>query len=89
MADTDETGLMLANGLEAAFVGLVYRFNILDPIACYDYDQVIQGLIEDGCTEEEAIEHFEYNIIGAWVGDRTPCFIRRMSLDDAIEQVEA
>jgi len=26
-------------------------------------------------SEEESIEFFEYNQIGAWVGDYTPCFI--------------
>ena len=30
---------------------------------------------EDGMTEEEAIEYFEFNQIGAWMGDNTPCFI--------------
>lgn len=81
-------GLVLANGLEAAFLGLIIRFNVLDPIACYDYDRVIQTFIEEGMTEEEAIEHFEYNVIGAWVGERTPCFIRQMPLEQAVEETE-
>ena len=84
----DNEGLVLAHGLEAAFLGLVMRFNVLDPIACYDYDLVIQSFIEEGMTEEEAIEHFEYNVIGAWVGERTPCFIRQMPLEQAIEEAE-
>tara|TARA_R100001086_G_C11757397_1_gene237114 strand:- start:607 stop:723 length:117 start_codon:yes stop_codon:yes gene_type:complete len=25
---------------------------------------------------EEAVEYFEFNIIGAWVGETTPLFIR-------------
>lgn len=81
-------GLVLADGLEAAFLGLMMRFNVLDPIACYDYDLVIQSFIEEGMTEEEAIEHFEYNVIGAWVGERTPCYLRRMPLEQAIEEAE-
>jgi hypothetical protein len=31
--------------------------------------------MDDGMTDEEAIEYFEYNQIGAWVGEQTPCFI--------------
>lgn len=27
-------------------------------------------------TNEEAIEYFEYNIIGAYVGEKTPTFIQ-------------
>ena len=80
--------LLLADGLEQAFVGLVVRFNVLDPIACYDYDKVIAGYMEDGMTEEDAIDYFEYNVIGAWVGERTPCFIRQMPLSQAIEEAE-
>jgi hypothetical protein len=32
-------------------------------------------MIADGMTEEEAVEYFDFNQIGAWVGDRTPCFL--------------
>ena len=84
----DEKGLLIADGLDHAFVGLMMRFNVLEPIACYDYDRVIEGYIEEGMTEEEAIEFFEFNVIGAWVGERTPCFLRRMTLDEAIETTE-
>ena len=83
-----EDGLLLADGLEHAFIGLVMRFNVLDPIACYDYDEVIAGYIREGMTEEEAVEFFEFNVIGAWAGERTPCFIRRMPLSQAIEEAE-
>ena len=84
----DEKGLLIADGLDHAFVGLMMRFNVLEPIACYDYDRVIQGYIEEGMTEEEAVEFFEFNVIGAWVGERTPCYLRRMTLDEAIEATE-
>lgn len=82
-----QMGFLLANGLGAAFVGIVERFG-QPPIACYDYDRVIQLFTEEGMTEEDAIEHFEYNVIGAWVGERTPCYLRRMSLTQAIEKAE-
>lgn len=32
--------------------------------------------IED-IKNEMAIEHFEYNILGAWLGEYTPIFIRK------------
>jgi hypothetical protein len=80
-----EKGLVIADGLDQAFIGLMLRFNVLEPIACYDYDRVIQGFMADGMTEEEAVEYFEFNVIGSWVGDRTPCYLRRMSLDEAVD----
>jgi len=27
-------------------------------------------------TEDEAREYFDFNTIGAWYGETTPCFIR-------------
>ena len=69
-----------------AFVGIVMRFGQDTPIACYDYDKVIAGYIADGMTADEADEYFEYNVLGAWVGGGTPCFIRRMSLEQAVEE---
>ena len=86
MPDMDDEGLVLADGLDHAFVGLVHRFNVLAPIACYDYDAVIAAFVAEGMTEEEANEHFEYNVIGAWVGERTPCYIRHMTVEEAIER---
>lgn len=56
--------------------GIGIRFG-QEPIIMYDYDKVITQLIKDGMSEDDAIEWFDYNIIGAWVGDRTPGFIVR------------
>lgn len=73
LAFSEET--ILYDGLEDAFIGVSFRFG-QEPIACYDYDKVIEGLTKDGMSEEEAVEYFDYNIIGGWVGDYTPCFIK-------------
>jgi len=80
--------LWLADGLEEAFLGLVMHFQTIYPIACYDYHKVLEIFMRDGMTEEEAIEHFEYNVIGAYVGDRTPCYLTLMTLEEAIELEE-
>jgi transcriptional regulator len=42
----------------------------------YDIDEVINILIRDGMDVDEAIEYYEYNIAGAYVGENTPSFIR-------------
>ena len=59
---------------DPAFVGYVSRFG-MEQIACYDYELVIEVLMDTDMTHEEAEEYFHYNIIGAWVGDDTPCYI--------------
>ena len=62
--------------LEEALVGVVSRFGQAD-IACYDYQKVIEIYIQQGMSREEAVEYFEYNTLGSWLGETTPCFIRK------------
>ena len=47
----------------------------MPPIACYDKDKVIARLRDDGMNWEEAVEFFEFNQLGAWMGEKTPCFL--------------
>ena len=43
---------------------------------CYDQDKIISKLIREAqLTWDDAIEHFEFNIKGAYVGEDTPCFL--------------
>jgi len=59
---------------DAAIIGVVTRIGL--EAVCYSTDRIIDILIEkDGMTEEEAIEHFDYNIAGSYVGEHTPVFL--------------
>jgi hypothetical protein len=78
----EETGLTLltADGFDEAIVGVARQFT--KTFVLYDLERVLQILMRDGLTREEAEEHFEFNIVGAFVGDATPAFlIRREQLD--------
>ena len=64
------------NGFDDCIAGVVERINQPN-ILCYDLDKVLKKLVnEHGMTEEEALEYWSYNQLGAWVGDTTPCFLR-------------
>lgn len=64
---------LFADGFDAALIGYVQRGAAT--VALYDARKCIEILItEDGMTVEEAIEFFDYNVLGAWVGDGTPAF---------------
>lgn len=66
---------LLMDGYDCAIVGVVTRF-AQPPIVCYSKDKIIDMLIiDDGMSYDEALEFFEFNQLGAWVGDTTPCFI--------------
>ena len=40
----------------------------------YDFHKCVEILMKD-MTEEEAIDHMEYNDTGAYVGNNTPIFL--------------
>jgi hypothetical protein len=74
----EEPELIKVDGYDDCFLGVVNRFGS-NPIMCYDREKIISNLRDDGMTEEEAEEFFEFNIIGAWVGESTPCFLTKYS----------
>lgn len=79
-SDNDDDLLLFADGLDDALIGVVERFG-MPPVALYDRDKVIEHFAAEAGddTEEpylEAEEHFGFNVIGAWVGERTPAYAR-------------
>jgi hypothetical protein len=66
--------VMEPNYLDAAIVGVVRRIGL--EAVCYNTDKVIELLMEhDKMSYEEALEYFEFNMIGSWVGEHTPVFL--------------
>lgn len=70
--------MVLMDGHDDCICGIVSRFG-QPPIVCYDLEKVIAQLVEDGMSEDEAYEFHEFNQLGAWVGDTTPCFLQKFS----------
>lgn len=64
----------LAEGFEDAFIG--YGLQQHSHVAVYDTERCISIIqLRDGLSENEAIEHFQFNVQGAYVGESTPVFI--------------
>ena len=68
-----EEELLFADGYDEAIIGVGQRFN--ETFVVYDKRKVLAVLMRDGMTLEEAEEFFDFNIIGAYVGNRTPAFV--------------
>jgi hypothetical protein len=67
---------LLCDGFDEAIIGMAERIN-LGPIVAYDVDKMLKIMVErDGMTYEEAMEYFDYNILGAWLGENTPVYIQ-------------
>jgi hypothetical protein len=63
--------LLFADGYDDCIIGLSFREDKL--VVLYSTLKVIENLME-AMSEEEAWEFFEFNIAGAYMGERTPVF---------------
>ena len=68
--------IMKMDGYDDCLLGVVEMFG-KEPLLCYDKNKVLDRLMGDGMDLEEAHEYYEYNMLGAWVGVCTPCFISK------------
>ena len=70
--DHTEDGLLFADGLDDALVGICPNSLRL----VYSRTKVIEVFIQDdGMTEQDAVEYAEHNTFSAYVGNQTPIFI--------------
>ena len=69
---------------DKAIVGIIKRSEKLSKesdtpgteMVVYDYEKVLQGLIDDGMEDrDEAVEWYQFNIIGTYLGEQTPAFL--------------
>jgi hypothetical protein len=71
--DDESNGLLIMDGYDDCIVGIAEQFNRV--FVVYDRTKVINKLVEQGMTLEEAEEFHEFNQANAWHGDHTPAFI--------------
>lgn len=68
-------GLLKMDGFDDCIVGICERYG-MDSVLAYDREKVIDKLVtRDGMTQDDAEEFFQYNQIGAWMGEKTPVFV--------------
>ena len=59
--------VLIADGFDDAIIGIAERYG-MNPVVLYDKHKCIKIMQDrDGMTEEEAIEFFYYNIVGAYM----------------------
>lgn len=85
IADYNEEAL-LVTGFDQAIIGMCEQFGN-NPVVAYDREKCIEILMKDfasdvdeGESYEEdlhtlAVEHFEFNVVGSFVGENTPVFL--------------
>lgn len=61
---------------DCCILGVAFRCG-MEPVVLYDKQEVVNSLMLGGMDLEEALEWFEFNTAGAYVGPRTPMFLER------------
>jgi len=66
--------IVYPTGFEDCIVGVAEKFGG-PPVAVLDLEKILSKLRKEGMTYEKAIEYFEYNILGSYVGEQTPVYM--------------
>ena len=66
--------LLFADGYDDAIIGVCGGFD--SGRVVYDIEKMICICVsKDGMSEEDATEHIYYNVIGSYVGEKTPIYM--------------
>lgn len=68
--------------LDDAIVGITDDVISSEKRYIYDYDKCVEVFMTKGLTEEESIEWIHFNIIGAYLGKKTPIIMRKEYEDE-------
>lgn len=62
--------VVVLDGHNEAIIG----FDTEAECVIYDYHKIIENLVKDGCSDEDAREYYEYNVARAlpYMGERRP-----------------
>ena len=72
--------MLFADGFEDALIGYIERAG-MPSIACYDKFKCID-ILSKAMPYDDAFEYFYFNVVGAYVGENTPCFLTRITDED-------
>lgn len=68
---TGDEELLFADGFDAAIIGV----DVVSNRVVYSHGLMMEVLVLEGMTAEDAMEHLDFNVLGAYVGERTPIYI--------------
>lgn len=80
-------GTLKADGFDAAIIGI--DFNYEPAKLVYSKQAMIEVLIEDGMSLDDAIDYLEYNVFFAYVGEGTPIYIDTGTPDEVLDLLDS
>lgn len=66
---------LLVDGFDTAIIGTSECMRVV-----YSIEKMLEVLMLDGMTEEDAWEHLSFNILCAYVGEFTPIYVHTIDL---------
>ena len=66
--------LKVVDGFDDCIIGVVTGINVEEKVA-YSTQKILDKLVSRGMSHTEALEFYEFNIAGAYVGEHTPVYI--------------
>ena len=71
--------ILTMNGYDDCIVGVLHRYGLSKNVAVYDREKVLEKIMRlSDCSYSDAEEYYEFNQLGAWVGEGTPAFLVRL-----------
>lgn len=70
-AEDIDNEVILWNGFDDAIMGTVRVFTGPE-VVLYSYKKILESLMSEGMSDEEAQEYFDFNVIGGYLGEGTP-----------------
>ncbi len=75
--------LLSADGFDDAILGVAVLKQNNVQVLVYSRTKCIEILMtRDGMTEEEALEYFDFNVEGAYMGEKTPVWVDDLMIYD-------
>jgi hypothetical protein len=66
-----ESGGLQMDGFDDCIIGIAERCS-QQPLLVYSRDKIVEQLMKDDLSYEEAQEYIDFNMAGAWMGEGTP-----------------
>lgn len=73
----DELMFLDPEKFDKCIIGVAIRCGMPSSVV-YDKDELIKVYMDEGMSEEEALEFISYNVEGAYVGETTPLVMERL-----------
>ena len=70
--------MLKVDGFDECIIGITQLYGKDTPVVVYDAMEMIEVLVDEhDMSRDEAVEYFEYNISGAYLGEHTPLYVMR------------